>query len=114
MRSGIDDVPGVGKKTRVALLKNLGSLKAIVAASEEALIHAGASASQAKAIQLHFAEAAQSSSTDPAGSAWNSAEESEDELAMLEALSLDDDTGIEMDPLDADDASPASATKPLD
>jgi excinuclease ABC subunit C len=106
LRSGIDDVPGVGKKTRVALLKNLGSLKAIVAATEEALMQAGASASQAKAIRLHFAEAAEPASNEQEATTVSEAEESEDELAMLEALSLDDDTGIEMDALDAEDATP--------
>jgi excinuclease ABC subunit C len=55
LRSGLDDVPGVGEKTRKALLKSLGSLRAIVAASEEALLAAGASSAQAAAIRAHFA-----------------------------------------------------------
>jgi excinuclease ABC subunit C len=55
LRSGLDDVPGVGEKTRKALLKALGSLKAILAASEEQLVAAGASSTQAAAIRAHFA-----------------------------------------------------------
>lgn len=58
LRSGLDDVPGVGKKTRTLLLKELGSLKAIVAADEAALVAAGATAAQARAIRAHFAEPA--------------------------------------------------------
>jgi excinuclease ABC subunit C len=54
LRSGLDDVPGVGEKTRKALLKALGSLKAIVAASEAELVAAGASSTQAAAIRAHF------------------------------------------------------------
>lgn len=102
LRSGIDDVPGVGKKTRLALLKNLGSLKAIIAATEEALIAAGASASQARAIQAHF-KAAPSQEGEPATPDETSDDESVDELEMLEAMALDDDTGLEMDALDMDD-----------
>lgn len=55
LRSGLDDVPGVGEKTRKALLKALGSLKAILAASEAELVAAGASSTQAAAIRAHFA-----------------------------------------------------------
>ena len=102
LRSGIDDVPGVGKKTRLALLKNLGSLKAIIAATEEALIAAGASASQARGIQAHFKEApGQEGETETLD--MTSDEESADELEMLEVMALDDDTGLEMDSLDMDD-----------
>lgn len=54
LRSGLDDVPGVGDKTRKALLRALGSLRAIVAASEAELVAAGASAHQAAAIRAHF------------------------------------------------------------
>jgi excinuclease ABC subunit C len=54
LRSGLDDVPGVGKKTRTTLLKNLGSLKAVIDADEMQLIAAGATQKQAKAIRLAF------------------------------------------------------------
>jgi 5'-3' exonuclease len=54
----LDDIKGVGKKTRVALLRKLGSLEAISAASEDDLIAAGASAKQARAIVDHLRTAA--------------------------------------------------------
>jgi excinuclease ABC subunit C len=58
LRSGLDDVPGVGKKTRTTLLRVLGSLRAISAASVEELIAAGASRKQAEAVKSHLAEPA--------------------------------------------------------
>ncbi len=54
LKSGLDDVPGVGPKTRTTLLKALGSLKAVVAADVETLVRAGASEKQAHAIHLAF------------------------------------------------------------
>jgi excinuclease ABC subunit C len=54
LRSGLDDVPGVGKKTRVQLLRTLGSLKAVIDADELQLVEAGATAKQAKAIRATF------------------------------------------------------------
>ncbi len=56
LRSGLDDVPGVGEKTRKALLRALGSLRAIRSASEEELVRAGASRAQAATIRAHFGE----------------------------------------------------------
>jgi excinuclease ABC subunit C len=54
LRSGLEDIVGIGKKTRTLLLKNLGSLKAIAAADREALEKAGASRSQAESILGYF------------------------------------------------------------
>jgi excinuclease ABC subunit C len=65
LRSGLDDVPGVGEKTRKALLKALGSLKAILAASEQELVAAGASSTQAAAIRAHFAVPASAAPSAP-------------------------------------------------
>lgn len=62
MRSGLDDVPGVGPTTRKALLRSLGSLAAVRSASLEALVEAGASKPQARAIRAHFGEPASASS----------------------------------------------------
>lgn len=56
LRSGLDDVPGVGKKTRTTLLRVLGSLRAISAASVDELIAAGATRKQADAVKAHLAE----------------------------------------------------------
>ncbi len=56
LRSGLDDVPGVGKKTRTTLLRVLGSLRAISAASIDELMAAGASRKQAEAVKQHLAE----------------------------------------------------------
>jgi excinuclease ABC subunit C len=51
LRSELDAVPGVGPKTRGKLLRALGSMSGIVAATEEALVEAGASRKQARAIK---------------------------------------------------------------
>jgi excinuclease ABC subunit C len=56
LRSGLDDVEGVGKKTRTTLLRVLGSLRAITAASVDELIAAGATRKQAEAIRAHLAD----------------------------------------------------------
>jgi excinuclease ABC subunit C len=54
LRTRLDDIRGVGKKTRVQLLRKLGSMEAISAASEEQLVAAGATNKQARAISEHF------------------------------------------------------------
>ncbi len=51
LRSELDGVPGVGPKTRGKLLRALGSMTGVLAATEEALVEAGASRSQARAIK---------------------------------------------------------------
>jgi excinuclease ABC subunit C len=58
LRTRLDEIKGVGKKTRVALLRKLGSLEAVSAATEEELIAAGAMSKQARAIVQHFRNAA--------------------------------------------------------
>jgi excinuclease ABC subunit C len=50
-KSELDDVPGVGPKTRARLLGALGSLDAVRRASTDMLVSAGASRKQALAIQ---------------------------------------------------------------
>jgi len=50
-RSELDGVPGVGPKTRGKLLRNLGSLRDVLAATEDQLIQAGATKRQALAIK---------------------------------------------------------------
>jgi excinuclease ABC subunit C len=55
LRTGLEDVPGVGTVTRKALLRTLGSLKAVRTASAEELVAAGATKAQARAIRHHFA-----------------------------------------------------------
>ena len=53
--SALDDVPGIGPKRRKALLKHFGSLKAVKAASPEALAAAeGMNAAAARAVFRHF------------------------------------------------------------
>jgi excinuclease ABC subunit C len=61
LRSELDGVPGVGPKTRGKLLRNLGSLRDVLAASEEQLIAAGATKRQAQAIRETLGGAAQAS-----------------------------------------------------
>jgi len=51
LRSELDGVPGVGPKTRGKLLRNLGSLREVMAATEVQLIEAGATRRQAAAIK---------------------------------------------------------------
>ncbi len=54
LKSGLDDVAGIGPKTRATLLRNLGSLKAVAAASIDELRAAGASQRQAEALWRVF------------------------------------------------------------
>jgi excinuclease ABC subunit C len=54
LRTRLDDIRGVGKKTRVALLRKLGSMEAVSAASQDELVAAGATNKQARAIVEHF------------------------------------------------------------
>lgn len=55
LRSALDDVPGIGPKTRVALLRSLGSLKAIQAAEDARLLEVpGVSARHVKALRKVF------------------------------------------------------------
>lgn len=53
LKSGLDDIPGVGPKTRARLVQSLGSMDAIKAASVERLIEAGATRRQA--LDIHRA-----------------------------------------------------------
>jgi excinuclease ABC subunit C len=50
LRSALDDIRGVGPRTRARLLSNLGSIRAIRAASLDQLIAAGANRTQAQTI----------------------------------------------------------------
>ncbi len=51
LRSELDGVPGVGPKTRGKLLRKLGSLREVMAATEDELTAAGATRKQAQAIK---------------------------------------------------------------
>ena len=51
LQSELDRVPGVGPKTRGRLLRTLGSMRGVLAATEEELIQAGATKKQARAIK---------------------------------------------------------------
>jgi len=53
LRTRLDDIRGVGKKTAMLLLRKLGSLEAISAASLDDLVAAGVTSKQAKAILDH-------------------------------------------------------------
>ncbi len=70
LRSELDAVPGVGPKTRTKLLRNLGSLRDVLAATEEQLIDGGATKKQAHAIKQtlgeHFIEAEDTESAEEA------------------------------------------------
>ena len=56
LRSELDAVAGVGPKTRGKLLRNLGSLRDVLAASEAQLVEAGATRKQAQAIKETLGE----------------------------------------------------------
>ncbi len=58
LRSELDDVPGIGKKTRILLLRKAGSVDALRAASADELVAFGASTKQARAIVDHLHRAA--------------------------------------------------------
>ena len=54
LRSELDDVPGIGAKTRAKLLQTFGSLDGVKAASGEELRRAGATRRQVDAILRAF------------------------------------------------------------
>ena len=54
LRSGLDDIPGIGAKTRTRLLRTLGSLRGVSQATEDELVDAGATRKQANAIRSAF------------------------------------------------------------
>jgi excinuclease ABC subunit C len=54
LQSSLDEVRGVGPKTRAQLLKTLGSMRAVEEASVETLVEAGATRRQAEAIFARF------------------------------------------------------------
>ena len=57
IRSGLDDVPGIGPKKRTALLRRFGSVKALLDASDESiLIIPGITAKDLRQIRDHFME----------------------------------------------------------
>ncbi len=57
IRSGLDDVPGIGPKKRTALLRRFGSVKALLDASDESiLIVPGITAKDLRQIRDHFME----------------------------------------------------------
>ena len=58
LRSELDRVPGVGPKTRSKLLRNLGSLREVMAATEQELLEAGATRKQAQAIRQNLGDPA--------------------------------------------------------
>ncbi|MEZ4253280.1 MAG: hypothetical protein R3B99_34155 [Polyangiales bacterium] len=83
--SELEDVKGVGARTRQRLLQRLGSLEAIRLATEEALIAAGASAKQAKAIRETLGREA-APTFEPRESMENLGEELEVEASPDEGL----------------------------
>jgi excinuclease ABC subunit C len=66
LRSGLDDIPGLGPKRKNALLRALGSLKNIREASTEDLMKVkGMTLRAAESVVKYFAEAAPAESTSP-------------------------------------------------
>jgi len=54
LRSQLDDIDGVGPKTRKLLLKAFGDMQSVAAAEVEALVAAGTTRRQAENIHAHF------------------------------------------------------------
>jgi excinuclease ABC subunit C len=94
LHSDLDAIAGVGSKTRSRLLKQLGSLKGVRAATEEELIAAGASRAQARAIRAHLGADLPTPSV-PAELA--NAAEAEDEAIerAFEAEIIENEAGVE-------------------
>jgi excinuclease ABC subunit C len=85
--SRLGSIPGVGQKTRVRLLRALGSERAIMEADVEALTAAGATARQARAIMDAFAARPAAERREAGGEADTAAEA---EAAALENAFVDD------------------------
>lgn len=86
LRSRLDDIPGIGPKTRARLLKTLGSVKAVEQADAVALRAAGATETQANAILRAFHGPRMPELTHPPGTAQAQGER---------VLSLDEAAGAE-------------------
>ena len=54
LKSGLDDIPGIGPRTRRLLLTSLGSLKGVMEASVDKLVEVGATRRQADAVHTFF------------------------------------------------------------
>jgi ERCC4-type nuclease len=83
LRSTLDDVKGVGEKTRTLLLRKAGSVDALAGASVEDLVAMGATEKQAKAIAEHLQR------PNPAESEVGDVIESEAADSASEELALD-------------------------
>lgn len=65
IRSGLDDVPGIGPKKRTALLKGFGSIKNLLEAPDENILNVpGITAKDLKQLRDHFKKALLDSSTE--------------------------------------------------
>jgi excinuclease ABC subunit C len=91
LRTRLDDIRGVGPKTRVALLRKLGSLEAISAATPEELVAAGATSRQARAIIDHLRK--------------DLPDSTESEEVALENAFVNDETPVAPNPDALDDVS---------
>jgi excinuclease ABC subunit C len=91
LRTRLDDIRGVGPKTRVALLRKLGSLEAISAATPEELVAAGATSRQARSIIDHLRK--------------DLPDSTESEEVALENAFVNDETPVAPNPDALDDVS---------
>jgi excinuclease ABC subunit C len=112
LRSRLDDVRGVGKKTRVQLLRKLGSLEAISAASEEDLVAAGATSKQARAIVEHLRTAAPEAVASEDSALENAFTEQDEAPPQDDILSVQDETPARESALEARDDESAQADAP--
>lgn len=108
LRSGLDDVPGIGPKTRAALLRELGSLRAVIEADEAALIAAGATTRQARAIRAAFHPDVDVETGRAAGETARAAEPLADYAGDVEHA-IEAESGTESDPESPGDDADADA-----
>jgi excinuclease ABC subunit C len=109
LKSGLDDVAGVGKKTRTTLLRTLGSLKAIASASIDELVAAGATRKQAEAIEAFLRTDKPRAETGTENEAEGAAVENAFEADAVEPP----DDALEIDVQEADDpVAPLPAEEP--
>jgi excinuclease ABC subunit C len=94
LKSGLDDIAGIGRKTRALLLKTFGSLERVEQASIGQLIAAGATRPQAQAVYAHLHPAPVDAEVDLASAGTEPVREvTEESVPETEELEADADTG---------------------
>jgi len=119
LRSALDDVPGIGPRTRVALLEKLGSLDAVARASDAEWLLAGATRAQVVSLRQAFPDPGQATGEDPdmdrdADAELNADADPQDDVQPDDDAALQDDAARAearacLDAFDGLDDAPANA-----